>query len=85
MLTKVKLTNEIEDVANFRNISESTVISNAIKIGVDKLWKESVIDKYLTNEISRDEAVKLVGLSFVILAEEQKKAIIEDINWGLNA
>ncbi|MGR3179585.1 MAG: hypothetical protein ACUZ8E_16200 [Candidatus Anammoxibacter sp.] len=85
MLTKVKLTNEIEDVANFRNISESTVISNAIKIGVDKLWKESVIDKYLTNEISRDEAVKLVGLSLVILAEEQKIAIIEDINWGLNA
>ena len=85
MLTKVKLTNEIEDVANFRNISESIVISNAIKIGVDKLWKESVIDKYLTNEISRDEAVKLVGLSLVVLAEEQKKAIIEDINWGLNA
>lgn len=85
MASETKLTNEIEDIAKVRNIPESEIIAEAVKVGVAKLWKESIIDEYLKGQISRKKAVQLIGLKLVKLAEKQKKAIIEDINWGLNA
>lgn len=85
MAIKTKLINEIEDIATVRNMPESVVIAEAIKVGIGKLWKESVLDRYLTGKVSRKRAVELIGLPLVKLAEKQKKAIIEDINWGLNA
>ena len=34
-------------------------------------------------ELSRDEAVELVGLDWVNLAERQHQAMIEDLEWAL--
>ena len=83
MATEFKFKNEIEDIAKARNEPKSKVIEEALKIGIIALWKESIIDKYLTGKISKKKAASMVGKHLVLMAEKQKKAVLEDIKWGL--
>lgn len=84
MVSNVNLVSEIGDIAKARNESEAKVIAEAIKIGIDKLWKESIIDKYLNGKISKRKATNLVGEALILMAEKQKKAVIDDLRWGLS-
>ena len=83
MATEIKFKNEIEDIAKARNEPESKIIEEAMKIGVTALWKESVLDKFLTGKMSKKKAISIVGKHLVSMAEKQKKAVLEDIKWGL--
>lgn len=83
MATHLKLEHEIEDIAKARNEPKSKVMEEALKIGVAALWKESILDKYLTGKMSKKKAVSMVGKHLVLMAEKQKKAILQDIKWGL--
>ncbi len=83
MATQLKFKNEIEDIAEARNEPESKVIEEAMKIGVTALWKETILDKYLTGKISKKKAISMVGKHLVLTAEKQKKVVLEDIKWGL--
>jgi hypothetical protein len=47
------------------------------------MWREHVLGRYLRRKLSRDEAVELVGLDWVDLAERQHQAMIEDLEWAL--
>lgn len=85
MATNLKLEHEIEDISEARNEPKSKVMEEALKIGITALWKESVLDKYLTGKISKKKAISMVGKHLVLTAEKQKKAVLEDIKWGLNA
>ncbi len=58
-------------------------LSNAAK-AILKLKIESVIDKYLRGEITRDEAIRLIGAKMIEIAEKQLKAILDDVKWGIN-
>ena len=84
MKAEIKLADEIEDIAQTRNEAESIVIAEALKIGVTTLWKEAILDRYLTGKISKKKAISLVGQHLVSMAEKQKKAVIGDIKWGLS-
>lgn len=84
MKTELKMANEIEEIAKSQNEPKSNVIAKALKIGINQLWKESVLDNYLKGKISKKKAISLVGKSLVLMAEKQKKAVIEDIKWGLS-
>ena len=59
------------------------VLSNAVKV-ILKLKVESVIDRYLRGEITRDEAIKLIGAKMVEIADKQLKAVLDDVKWGIN-
>ena len=83
MSTELKFKNEIEDIAQARNEPESKVIEEAMKIGVTALWKEAILDKFLTGKISKKKAISLIGEHLVLVAEKQKKAVLQDIKWGL--
>ncbi len=82
MPTELKFKNEIEDIAQARNEPESKVIEEAMKIGVTALWKETILDKFLAGKISKKKAISMVGKHLVLMAEKQKKAVLEDIKWG---
>jgi ribosomal protein L19E len=74
---------ELEYLAKTRNENIHEIIAHAVKIGIDRLWKESILEKYLKNQISRAEAVKLVGQDMVKIAEKQKEFAIKDVKWGM--
>lgn len=79
-----KLLKELENLAKIREEGVTTIIARAVEIGIDKIRQETILDQYLKGTIEREEAIKLVGLDLVRLAEKQKKAVLEDVRWGLH-
>jgi hypothetical protein len=63
--------------------NESELVAMAFKTGLRQLWREQVLGRYLRGEIPRDEAVQQVGIDWVDLAERQRTAMLEDIEWAL--
>ncbi|MCS4541928.1 MAG: hypothetical protein HY929_06380 [Euryarchaeota archaeon] len=79
-----RLLKELEILAKTRKEKVTTIIAKAVEIGIDKIRQETILDQYLKGQIKREEAIKLIGLDPVKLAEKQKKAVLEDIKWGLH-
>ncbi len=50
--------------------------------GLRQLRREHVLGRYLRHKIFRDEA-KAVGIDWVVLAERQYEAMMEDLAWVL--
>ena len=78
------ITNYLTSLSETTKESEEKILAQALEVGLRQLWREEVLARYLRNEISRDEAVRLVGTNWVELAEDQKKAVLEDIDWALD-
>ncbi len=62
---------------------EAELMSLAVEVGLRQLWREYVLGAYLRQNMSRGEAINLVGLDLVILAEKQEQAMMEDLAWAL--
>ena len=63
--------------------SESEVMTIAFQKGVQQMWRERILGRYLLKEITRDEAIETVGVDWVELAERQHEAMMEDIKWAM--
>lgn len=74
---------ELETLSNERKEDVTTIIANAVKIGIEIIRQETILERYLKKMISREEAIKLVGLEAVKLAERQRRAVLDDVKWGL--
>jgi predicted DNA-binding protein len=79
------LTKKIEELARERGVPESEILEEAIERGVDDLWVESVLSKYVEGEMEWERAVELVGLDRVKRADREVEAVEEDVEWGANA
>jgi len=64
---------------------EAEIMARAFQTGLRQLWREQVLGRYLRGEIDRDEAVKLVGIDYVEIAERQHSAMLEDLDWALGS
>ncbi len=63
--------------------TESEVMTMAFQKGVQQMWRERILGRYLCEEITRDEAIETVGVDWVELAERQHEAMMEDIAWAM--
>jgi hypothetical protein len=80
------MTNSAEYLENLLHATqkpESEVMTRAFQIGVRQMWREHILGRYLRHEISRDKAVEAVGIDWVDMAERQKNAMMEDIEWAM--
>lgn len=78
-----ELLKELEKLSEYRNEDVFTIIVIAMKIGIEKIRQEVILERYLKKLITRDEAIKSIGLEPVKLAERQRDAVLEDVKWGL--
>ena len=74
---------ELETLAKERKQDVTTIIANAVKIGIEKIRQDTILERYLKKLITREEAIKSVGMELVRLAERQREAVLEDVGWGL--
>ncbi len=74
---------QLEELAKLRHEAPSAIIAQAVKIGLSRLYVESVLEQFLKKRISRNNAIRLAGLDAVKLAEQQKKIVENDLTWGL--
>ena len=75
---------ELETLAKERREDVATIIANAVKIGIEKIRQETILERYLKKLITREAAIKLVGVEVVKRAERQREAVLEDVEWGLH-
>ncbi len=81
----VDLTERVQEISNAREVPESEILEQALERGVEDLWIELVLSRYLNDEIDREEAIELVGRDRVKRTEREAQAVESDVHWGLNA
>ena len=62
---------------------ESVLMAAAVQAGLRQLWRELTLDRYLRGEISRTQAIGEASIDWVEMAEQQQKAVQEDLEWAL--
>ena len=80
-----ELSERVREIANARDLPESEVFERALERGVEDLWEDLVLARYLDGDIDREEAVELVDRSTVERAEREREVVEDDIAWGLDA
>jgi len=73
----------LEILARETQQPEKEVITRAFQTGVRQLWREHILGKYLQGKITRSEAIEMVGIDWVELAERQSCAALEDLAWAM--
>ena len=80
-----EITDRVQELAEARGVAESEILEQALERGVEDLWTDLVLARYVDGEIDRARAIKLVGRDHVKRAEREVKAVEDDITWGLDA
>lgn len=62
--------------------SEAEIMTLAFQVGMRTLWRDWVLHGYLHQRLSRQEAIELIGIDWVELAERQHEAMLEDLAWA---
>lgn len=74
----------VRELARHRGVEESEVLQRAIETGVETLYRDLVIGRYLDGSITRAEAVDELGADIVDEVAAAREAIEEDVEWGLH-
>ena len=75
----------LEKLIKETNKSEADVMAEAMRTGLRQMWQDWMLGRYLRDEISRAEAIEVIGIDLVELAERQRAAMLEDVAWGRQA
>lgn len=81
----VELSERVREIAESRDVPESEVLERALERGVEDLWIQVVLERYVEGDLDREEAVDLVGRDPVRRADREVEAVEDDVRWGLNA
>ncbi len=74
---------ELEFIIQETGEDEVTVLAQAFREGLKHLYRQKVTGAFIEGKLSREEAVRILGLDTVEELEYQKDAIRRDIQWGL--
>lgn len=84
-MTTDAVSDRVRELAEHHEVDESAVIQRAVKTGVETLYRDMIVDMYLADEITREEAIDELGTETVEEVESARDAIEEDVTWGLRA
>lgn len=74
----------VRELARHRGVEESEVIQQAVETGVETLYRDLIISRYLDGTITRGEAIDELGADVVDDVAAAREAIEEDVEWGLH-
>jgi len=80
-----EMSDRVREIAEARGLPESEVFERALERGLEDLWEDLVLAQYLDGEIDREQAIERVSRTKVERAENERDAIEDDVDWGLNA
>jgi hypothetical protein len=79
------VSDRVRELAEHLGIDESEVLQRAITTGVETLHRDMIVSRYLDGDLTREEAIEELGADVVTQVESARKAIEEDVEWGLHA
>lgn len=84
-MTPDTVSERVRELAEHHEMDESAVIQQAVETGVETLYRDMVVSRYLDDEITREEAIEHLGIDLVEEVEIARDAVEEDVKWGLRA
>lgn len=84
-MTTDTVSDRVRELAEHHDTDESVVIQQAVETGVETLYRDMLVSRYLADEITREEAIDELGVEVVEDVESARDAIEEDVEWGLQA
>lgn len=82
-MTTDSVSDRVRELAEHHGMEESGVIQQAVETGVETLYRDMLVSRYLADEITHDEAIDELGVEVVEHVEAAREAIEEDVEWGL--
>jgi len=76
------ISNRVREIARYRDSDESAVIEQALERGLEDLWRDVVVARYLDGQIDRETAIEEVGREAVERADAASDAVDADIEWA---
>ncbi len=77
------ITEELNYLMKYLGENEESILSMALKKGMDQLYKETIMKLYVDNHFDRAKAINILGIELIENLDYQKKALKEDIEMGL--
>ena len=84
-MTTETVSERVQELAKHHGMDESAVIQQAVETGLETLYRDMIVSRYLDDEITREEAVDHLGIELVEEVEAAREAVEEDVKWGLQA
>lgn len=78
-----EVSERVREIARHRGLDESEIIQQAVEQGVEDLWRDVVVDRYLAGDIDREEALEELDPEYLREVERAKAAVESDVEWGL--
>ena len=69
-------------VAAHRQQAEDAIVAQALREGIQTLYRETLIEAYLLNHIPRETVLQEPGPDQLADIEYQRTALEQDIAWG---
>ncbi len=82
-MNETELTQQLTFVVNHRNQDEAQVLAEAVREGMQVLYREAMIEAYLLGQVPREQVLKELGPEKLDEIEYQRDALKRDIVWGL--
>ncbi len=83
-MLETQLTREMSFVVTQRGLDEATVLAQAFREGIHKLYRDTIIEGYLLKNISREDALQELGIETLEEIEFQRDAFKRDVAWGMS-
>ena len=84
-MTTDTVSERVKELAEHHEMDESAVIQEAVETGVETLYQDMIVSRYLDDEITREAAIGHLGVELVEEVEAARDAVEEDVRWGLQA
>jgi hypothetical protein len=79
------LTEQLAFVVAQRQEDEATVLAQAVREGIQVLYREALIEAYLLGHVPRETILKELGSEQLEEIEYQRNALQRDVEWGLKS
>jgi hypothetical protein len=77
------LTEHLKFLVAQKGQDEATVLAQALRMGVETLYQEALIEAFLLGKMPRETALRELGPDRLAEVEYQRDALRRDVEWGL--
>lgn len=77
------LTEHLKFLVTQKGQDEATVLAQALRMGVETLYQEALIEAFLLGKVQREIALRELGSDRLAEVEYQRDALQRDVEWGL--
>lgn len=76
------LTEHLSFLVSQRQQDEATILAQALRAGIEALYRETLVEAYLLGKIPRETALRELGSEQLEEIDYQNEVLRRDVEWG---